>query len=139
MEATNQRKECRMNSKYKIALALLAGAGLGAAAIQGIQAQTKPPAYVIVAVRKINDADAFKTGVVDKVTPAALAAAGGHYVVRAQKVISLDGPAPQRFVMIAFDSVEKAQAWSDSAAIKEVTAARMKSTDSLSFIVEGAN
>ena len=127
-----------MNSKYKIALALLAGAGVGAAAIQGLQAQTKPPAYVVVAVRKINDADAFKAGVVDKATPAALVAAGGRYVVRAQKVISLDGPAPQRFVLIAFDSVEKAQAWSESAATKEVTAARMKSTDSLSFIVEGS-
>ena len=63
-----------MNTKYKIALALLAGAGLGAAAIQGLQAQTKPPAYVVVAVRKINDADAFKAGVIDKATPAALAA-----------------------------------------------------------------
>ena len=127
-----------MNSKYKIALALLAGAGLGAAAIQGLQAQTKPPAYVVVAVRKINDADAFMAGVVDKATPAALAAAGGRYVVRAQKIISLDGPAPQRFVLLAFDSVEKAQAWSDLAATKEVTAARIKSTDSLSFIVEGS-
>jgi uncharacterized protein (DUF1330 family) len=126
-----------MNSKYKIALALLAGAGLGAAAIQGLRAQTKPPAYVVVAVRKINDADAFKAGVVDKATPAALAAAGGRYVVRAQKIISLDGPAPQRFVLLAFDSVEKAQAWSDLPASKEVAAARIKSTDSLSFIVEG--
>ena len=29
------------------------------------------------------------------------------------------------------------QAWSDTPAVKEITAARMKSTDSLSFIVEG--
>ena len=127
-----------MNTRYKIVLAMLAGTGLGAAAIQGLHAQAKPPAYVVVAVRKINDADAFKAGVVDKATPAALAAAGGRYVVRAQKVIRLDGPAPQRFVLIAFDSVEKAQAWSGSAATKEVTAARIKSTDSLSFIVEGS-
>jgi uncharacterized protein (DUF1330 family) len=126
-----------MNSRYMIALAVLVGAGLGAAAIQELNAQTKPPAYVVVAVRKTNDADAFKAGVVDKATPAALAAAGGRYVVRAQTVTSLDGTAPQRFVLIAFDSVEKAQAWSDSAATKEITAARMKSTDSLSFIVEG--
>jgi uncharacterized protein (DUF1330 family) len=126
-----------MNSRYKIALAVLVGAGLGAAAIQGLNAQTKPPAYVVVAVRKINDADAFKAGVVDRATPAALAAAGGRYIVRAQTVTSLDGTAPQRFVLIAFDSVGKAKAWSDSAATKEMTAARIKSTDSLSFIVEG--
>jgi uncharacterized protein (DUF1330 family) len=66
-----------------------------------------------------------------------MAAAGGHYVVRTQKITSLDGTPPQRFIMLAFDSVEKAQAWSDSAATKEVTAARIKTTDSLSFMVEG--
>jgi uncharacterized protein (DUF1330 family) len=126
-----------MNTQYKIALAALAGIGLGAAAIHELHAQAKPPAYVVVAVRSIKDADAFKTGVVDKASPAALAAAGGRYVVRTQKIQSLDRPSPQRFVLIAFDSVEKAQAWSDSPATKEITAARIKSTDSLSFIVEG--
>jgi uncharacterized protein (DUF1330 family) len=126
-----------MNTRYKIALAMVVGTGLGAAAIQGLHAQAKPPTYVIVAVRSIKDADGFKTGVVDKASPAAMAAAGGHYVVRTQKITSLDGTPPQRFVMLAFDSVEKAQAWSDSAATKEVTAARIKTTDSLSFMVEG--
>jgi uncharacterized protein (DUF1330 family) len=125
-----------MDTRYKIALAALAGIGLGAAAIEGLHAQAKP-AYVVVAVRSIKDADAFKTGVVDKASTAAAAAAGGHYLIRTQAIKSLDGPSPQRFVLIAFDSVEKAQAWSDTPAIKEITAARMKSTDSLSFIVEG--
>jgi uncharacterized protein (DUF1330 family) len=39
--------------------------------------------------------------------------------------------------MIAFDSVEKAQAWHNSAAEKEIDAIRIKSTDSLSFLVDG--
>jgi uncharacterized protein (DUF1330 family) len=134
--AKAHRKERHMNTRYKIALAMLAGAGLGAAAIQGLNAQTKPPAYVVVAVR-IKDADAFKTGVVDKATPAALATAGGHYVVHTHTITSLDGTPPERLALIAFDSVEKAQAWSNSPGTKEITAARMKSTDSLSFIVEG--
>jgi uncharacterized protein (DUF1330 family) len=43
----------------------------------------------------------------------------------------------QRFVLIAFDSAEKAQSWHNSATQKEVDAARLKSTDSLSFVVEG--
>jgi uncharacterized protein (DUF1330 family) len=126
-----------MNTRYKIALAALAGIGIGGAAIHELHAQAKPPAYVVVAVRSIKDADAFKAGVTDKASPALVTGAGGRYVVRTQTIKSLDGPAPQRFVMLAFDSVEKAQAWSDSPAIKEITAARMKSTDSLSFIVEG--
>jgi uncharacterized protein (DUF1330 family) len=126
-----------MNAKYKIALAMLVGTGLGAAAIEGLHAQAKPPTYVVVAVRSIKDAAGFKTGVVDKASPAVLAAAGGHYVVRSQTVTGLDGTPPQRFVLIAFDSADKAQAWSNSPATKEVTEARMKTTDSLSFMVEG--
>jgi len=126
-----------MNTRYKIALATLAGIGIGAAAIHELHAQAKPPAYVVVAVRSIKDADAFKAGVIDKASPAALAAVGGRYVVRTQTVKSLDGPSPQRFVLLAFDSMEKALAWNDLPATKEITDARIKSTDSLSFIVEG--
>jgi hypothetical protein len=55
-----------MDTKYKIALAALAGIGLGAAAIEGLHAQAKPPAYVVVAVRSIKDADAFKTSLSTK-------------------------------------------------------------------------
>jgi len=126
-----------MKMNFRTALILLGGIAVGAVASQALFAQTKAPAYVIVAIRKINDADAFKTGVVDKTSPAALAATGGKYVVRTQNITSLDGTPFQRFVLIQFDSVAKAKEWNDSAAQKEVTAARIKSTDSLSFIVEG--
>jgi uncharacterized protein (DUF1330 family) len=125
-----------VKTKYKIAVALVAGTAIGGAAIQSIHAQMKPPTYVVVAIRGIKDADAFKTGVMAKAA-AALAGSGGNYVIRTDKITSLDGTPPARFVLIKFDSVEKAQAWHNSAAQKEVDAARAKSTDSLSFIVEG--
>jgi uncharacterized protein (DUF1330 family) len=125
-----------MKTKYKIAIALVAGTAIGGAAIQSIHAQMKPPTYVVVAIRKITDADSFKTNVVAKAA-AALAGSGGNYVIRTDKITSLDGNPPARFVLIKFDSVEKAQAWHNSAAQKEIDAARAKSTDSLSFIVEG--
>ena len=73
--ATATERNHPMNPRYKIALALLVGTGLGAAALQGLHAQAKPPTYVIVAVRSVKDADGFKAGVVDKASPAALAAA----------------------------------------------------------------
>lgn len=126
-----------MTIKHKWALVLLGGCILGGAVVEALHAQTKPTAYVVVAVRNIKDAEAFKTGVVDKASTAAVEAAGGRYVIRTQSVTSLDGPAPQRFVLIAFDNEDKAMAWSNSPAVKEITAARMKSTDSSSFIVEG--
>jgi uncharacterized protein (DUF1330 family) len=124
-----------MRTSYKVAMAALVGTGLGAAVIEGLHAQAKPPTYVVVAIRKINDADAFKA-VLAKGAPA-VEAGGGHFVVRTDKITSLDGNPPARFVLIEFDSAEKAQAWHNSAAQKEVDEIRMKTTDSLSFVVEG--
>jgi uncharacterized protein (DUF1330 family) len=124
-----------MKTKYKLAIALVAGAALGGGAIQQLQAQMKPPTYVVVAIRKITDAEAFKT-VVEK-APAAMKGSGGEFVIRTDKITSLDGTPPARFVLIKFDSAEQAQAWHNSAAQMEVDAIRVKSSDSLSFIVEG--
>jgi uncharacterized protein (DUF1330 family) len=47
--------------------------------------------------------------------------------------------APKRFVIIGFESVDKAKAWDASPAQKEVNDIRMKNTKSRSFIaaVEG--
>jgi uncharacterized protein (DUF1330 family) len=88
---------------------------------------------------KINDAAAFKAGVIDKAsaTAAEMKAAGGEWVIRNTKFTSLDGTPPERLVIIKFDSVEKAQAFENTASQKEMNAARMKTTNSLSFIVEG--
>ena len=126
-----------MKPKYKLAIALVAGTAIGGAAIQGLHAQMKPPAYIVIPILKINDAAAFKAGVVDKNVPADITAAGGHYIIRSQKFTTVDGPPPERLVVIAFDSVEKAQAFLNTTAQKEINAARIKSTNSLQFIVEG--
>ena len=126
-----------MKTKYKIAIALVAGASIGGAAIQGLHAQAKPPTYIVIPILKINDPAAFKAGVVDKALPADLTAAGGHYVVRSQKFTSLDGNPPERLVILSFDSAEKAQAFWNTSIQKEVNAARVKSTNSLAFMVDG--
>lgn len=127
-----------MKTNFKLAVALIAGAAIGGMAIQGLHAQAKPPAYLIIPILNINDAAAFKTGVLDKVKREDLTAAGGQYVVLSQKFIGLDGTPPERLIIIKFDSVEKAQAFLNTPAQKEINAARIKSTKSLSFIVEGS-
>jgi len=124
-----------MKSFHKIAMALIAGAAVGMAAIEGIHAQTKP-AYVVVAIRSITDAENYKS--VTEKAPSVVAAAGGHLVVATAAITSLDGKPPARFVLISFDNAAKAQAWYDSPAMKEINAMRIKSTDSLAFIVEGS-
>jgi len=127
-----------MKINYTIALTLLGGIALGSAAVQGLHAQMKPPAYVVIGIQKINDAAAFNAGVVDRPNAAAnLKAAGGEWLIRSTKFTKLDGNPPERLIVLKFDSVEKAQAFQNTPAQKEVNAIREKTTDSLSFIVEG--
>jgi uncharacterized protein (DUF1330 family) len=57
--------------------------------------------------------------------------------MRTGKITAIDGTPPKRFVVIAFDSMEKAQAWDNSPAQKEVNATRVKTTKSRVFIVDG--
>jgi uncharacterized protein (DUF1330 family) len=56
--------------------------------------------------------------------------------VRTENIVATDGTPPKRFVIIAFDDMAKAKAWDASAAQKEVTALRVKSTKSRQFFVE---
>jgi uncharacterized protein (DUF1330 family) len=133
------KREEAMKTNFKVAIALVAGAAMGGVAIQELHAQAKPPTYIVIPILKINDAAAFKAGVVDKATATAgeMKAAGGDWIIRNTKFTSLDGSPPERLVVLKFDSAEKAQAFWNSAVQKEVNTARMNSTNSLAFIVEG--
>jgi uncharacterized protein (DUF1330 family) len=127
-----------MNRHISIGLAMLAGAVLGAAAVNGLHAQSKSPgAYAVVDISEMIDANLFRQQLLPKVTPAALATFGGQYAIRTDNITALDGTPPQRFVVIAFDSMDKAKAWSSSPSQKEVDAIRMKATKSRQFLVEG--
>lgn len=128
-----------MHSKIRMTLAVVAGAALGAAAIQALHAQAKPPVYAVVDIAEITDLEGFKA-ISQRSNEAAAAAfkeLGGRYIMRTDKITSLDGTPPKRFIVIAFDSVEKAQAWSNSPAQKAVFAITAKTTKQRRFIVEG--
>ena len=107
-----------MQTKYKIALAMLASAGLGAAAIQGLHAQAKAPAYVVVEI-DVSNQDAFLKEYAP-IAGKAITAGGGKYLARGGKNVSIDGaPPPARTVVIAFDNMEQAQATFASAAYRD--------------------
>jgi uncharacterized protein (DUF1330 family) len=127
-----------MKTSYRIGLglAVLAGFAVGATNIGRLQAQPKPPAFVIIDITETNDADAYIKAV-SAAEPNATMSAGGHFIVRTSAPIALDGDPPNRFVVIAFDSGEKAKAWYNSQAVKEVNAVRMKATKSRAFMVDG--
>ena len=67
----------------------------------------------------------------------AAAAFGGRYIMRTENITAVKGTAPKRFVVIAFESLAKAQAWYDSPAQKEVGAILDKTTTQRQFFVEG--
>jgi uncharacterized protein (DUF1330 family) len=125
-----------MKTNRKIAIALVAGIASGGAIIQGLHAQAKPPVYVVVDLFEITDADGFKA-VIPLSAPDTLTPFGGRYIIRTDKITALDGTPPKRFVVIAFDSVEKAQAWKASESSKKVDVIRDKTTKSSQFLVDG--
>ena len=125
-----------MKTLYTVTIAMFAGAALGAAAVNGLHAQGKAPgAYAVVDISEISDPTLFKT-LLPKVA-ASNAAFGGQNVILTENIVALDGTPPKRFVLISFDSIDKAKAWDSSAAQKEITAIRQKSTKSRAFIVDG--
>jgi uncharacterized protein (DUF1330 family) len=125
-----------MKNYIALGAALITGVAFGATAVNSLFAQTKPGAYVIVDISEVTNPDLFKT-LLPK-APSAVQAFNGQFVARTEKITALDGTAPKRFIIISFASVDKAKAWNESAAQKEVNDIRLKSTTSRSFIVDGA-
>lgn len=126
-----------MKTNYKIMLGILAGALIGvggATAIHARQAKVMP-GYVIAEV-DVTDPATFQK-YAEKV-PGTIATYGGHYMVRGGKVAAIEGDAPKRFVIIAFDSFEKAKAWEDSPEYGAIKGIRHSSAKSRVFIVEAA-
>jgi uncharacterized protein (DUF1330 family) len=120
-----------------IGLAMLAGAALGAAAVNELGAQGRPPgAFAVIDISEISDPDIFSRQLLPNST-ATLVAFGGQYVIRTGNITGIDGTAPKQLVVIAFNSPQSAKAWASSAAQKEIDALRMKSTKSRLFIADG--
>ena len=125
-----------MKTNHKLALAVLAGVATGVAGAKAIHAQQvkAPPAYVIAEV-DVQDPTNFQK--YREKVPGTLAPFNGHYIVRGGKTQSVEGEAPKRFIVIAFDSMEKAQAWWDSPAYEAIKPIRQSSAKSRIFIAEG--
>jgi uncharacterized protein (DUF1330 family) len=125
-----------MNRTITVGLSMLAGAAIGAAAIQTLHAQAKPPAYVITEIT-IKDQDEYTKEFLPPVTKA-IQDGGGKFIARGGKTATFQGamPAP-RVVVIQFESLEKAQAWNDSAAQVAAQKIGEKFATFRSFAVEG--
>ena len=105
-----------MKTRYTVALSMLAGAALGATAIQGLHAQAKPPVYYVSEI-DVSNPDAYakeyapKAQAIIKAAGGRTLAIGGAAGAGAGKVTAIEGEPPKRAVVQVWDSMEKIQAW----------------------------
>jgi uncharacterized protein (DUF1330 family) len=129
-------KEKVMKATSKIALAMVASFALGAAAVQTLYAQAKPPGYAIVEVN-VTDENGFTREFLPLVAKD-IQAAGGKYVVRGGNPVTLQGAPPtSRVVVLQFDSAEKVQVWWNSPSHRAAESVAAKYAMTRAFAVEG--
>jgi uncharacterized protein (DUF1330 family) len=120
----------------KLALAMLVGVSIGDVSADVIHAQKAKvaPGYVIAEV-EVTDLPAMQK--YGEQVPATLASFNHHYVVRGGKPQSREGEAAKHIEIIAFDSVEKAREWYDSAVYAPVKSLRLSAATTRLFIAAG--
>jgi uncharacterized protein (DUF1330 family) len=123
-----------IKARYALPVTLVAGLTIGAVLTSALWAQSTLPAYVVAEVA-IRDAEAFAKDYAPKVA-GTLDPYGGRFLTSG-KLTALEGSLPQRFVIIAFDSAERARSWYDSPGYRELIPIRQKTATSTLFIAEG--
>ena len=92
-------------------------------------------AYIIVDVT-IFDKEEYKTYV--SLTPAAIEAYGGKFIVRGGKAETLEGDwVPGRIVVLEFSDADKARSWWDSELYAVAKSIRQRAAKTQMILVEG--
>lgn len=106
-----------MKTRTSIALAIVAGFGLGALSIHTLHAQAKPPVFVIAEI-EVTNPDAYMKEYSPKAQ--ALTKKNGARPVALGSVTPIIGTAPKRVAVNQWESMEKAKAYYSSAEYKEL-------------------
>jgi len=120
-----------------VALAMIAGMGVGAVAVEGLHAQGKPVVYAVNEI-EISDLDSY-TKEFSPISRAAILNAGGKRLASGPAT-ALSGapPAPStRITIQAWDSMEKLHAFRSTAEYKKTREIGEKYAKFRSFAVEG--
>lgn len=124
-----------MKTNYKVAIALVAGAALGGAAIQGLHAQAKPPVFYVAEVN-VTNIDAYTKEYATKAVASAKAA-GAKFLAAGQNAVAFDGEAPKRLVIQQWESMDKIKAWRNSPEYLENRKIGEKYATFRAFAIEG--
>lgn len=127
-----------MRTRYAVAVSMLAGIGLGAAAVEHIHAQVKapPPTYYIAEI-EVTNFEGYSTEFLPR-AEANVRAFGGRILAAGPKVATIEGEPPKSRVFLArFDGIEKVQYWRNSPEAKEIRAIGHRYAKFRAFTVEG--
>ena len=128
-----------MNRFITLGMAMLAGAALGAAAVQGLHAQAKLKAYTVAELETL---DAAAQAAYVPAVLAAQKAAGGHpFNTGGGRIVAMEGAAaPKRVAITEWDSLEQAQAFYNSKVYKDLDPQRSKAVKTIRrYVVEAVN
>ena len=125
-----------MNSKFKIVLAIVGGAALGAAAVQGLHAQAKPKAYLVTESEVV---DAAALASFTAAISAVQKAAGGRSFGTRGKIVANVGEPPKRVGLSEWDGLEQVQTYLNSPARKNVVGDGKVVKITRQYIVEAGN
>ncbi len=123
-----------MTSATKLVVALLAGIAVGGAALNGLHAQAKPPAFTIAEIEVIDPA-AFQDFA--KRNAVGVKAAGGRFLALRGRIVSSEGPPPKGIAVIEWEDLDKAVGYFTSPTFKELIPLRDKGAKVRLFHVEG--
>jgi uncharacterized protein (DUF1330 family) len=127
-----------MKTHYAVAMAI-ASFGLGAAAVQSLHAQARPPIYQVTEIDVPRDnVDAYLKEYAPK-AQAIIKAHGGRSLAATQNVTGVEGDGPKsRVAITVWDSPEKFNAYRNAADFKDLRAnVGNKLAKYRSFTVEG--
>lgn len=100
-------------------------------------AQTKPAPAYLIAEYEVTDAASFKK--FGEASNPIVKAHGGQFVSRGNKVVPFAGEPPKSATVVMFESMAKAQAYSQSAEYKAIIPLRDKGAKFRSYLIEGGD
>ena len=98
-----------MKTRNAVAVAMLAGIGIGALGLRGLQAQTKPPVYMIGMV-DVDNPDGYAKEYLPP-AKASIKAHGGVSLAGGPGTVIEGSPPGARFVILRWDSLEQLKGW----------------------------
>ena len=132
-----------MKFRFGVAAAMLASMAIGAAAVEGLHAQAKPPVYFIGEIEVTNPEGYAKEYLpkareIIKEHGGQLVAAGGA-AGSGNPIIAIDGEPPKRVVIYRYPSIDAVHAWRNDPVYEKVRKVGEKYAKYNTFAVVGVS